>query len=143
MIREAVYGGVFDWLHDRVGNDVITWSRRLKHWSDVPEIQQPAVFLAQNGEQLDRLRAVWTLRMDVYVYANTGGDEDAVTATEMNRVVDKIADALRPRRELGETEQTLNGLVMDCRIEGKIETDAGVLGAQSVAIIPLVILAAD
>ena len=143
MIREAVYGGVFDWLHDRVGNDVITWSRRLKHWSDVPEIQQPAVFLAQNGEQLDRLRAVWTLRMDVYVYANTGGDEDAVTATEMNRVVDKIADALRPRRELGETEQTLNGLVMDCRIEGKIETDAGVLGAQSVAIIPLVMLVAD
>lgn len=143
MNREVVYGGVFDWLHDRVGNDVITWSRRLKHWSDVPEIQQPAVFLAQNGEQLDRLRAVWTLRMDVYVYANTGGDEDAVTATEMNRVVDKIADALRPRRELGETEQTLNGLVMDCRIEGKIETDAGVLGAQSVAIIPLVILAAD
>ena len=143
MNREAVYGGVFDWLHDRVGNDVITWSRRLKHWSDVPEIQQPAVFLAQNGEQLDRLRAVWTLRMDVYVYANTGGDEDAVTATEMNRVVDKIADALRPRRELGETEQTLNGLVMDGRIEGKIETDAGVLGAQSVAIIPLVILAAD
>ena len=143
MIREAVYGGVFDWLHDRVGNDVITWSRRLKHWSDVPEIQQPAVFLAQSGEQLDRLRAVWTLRMDVYVYANTGGDEDAVTATEMNRVVDKIADALRPRRELGETEQTLNGLVMDCRIEGKIETDAGVLGAQSVAIIPLVMLVAD
>ena len=143
MNREVVYGGVFDWLHDRVGNDVITWSRRLKHWSDVPEIQQPAVFLAQNGEQLDRLRAVWTLRMDVYVYVNTGGDEDAVTATEMNRVVDKIADALRPRRELGETEQTLNGLVMDCRIEGKIETDAGVLGAQSVAIIPLVILAVD
>ena len=143
MNREVVYGGVFDWLHDRVGNDVITWSRRLKHWSDVPEIQQPAVFLAQNGEQLDRLRAVWTLRMDVYVYANTGGDEDAVTATEMNHVVDKIADALQPRRELGETEQTLNGLVMDCRIEGKIETDAGVLGAQSVAIIPLVILAAD
>ena len=32
---------------------------------------------------------------------------------------------------------------MDCRIEGKIETDAGVLGAQSVAIIPLVILVAD
>ena len=61
----------------------------------------------------------------------------------MNHVVDKIADALRPRRELGETEQTLNGLVMDCRIEGKIETDAGVLGAQSVAIIPLVILAVD
>lgn len=143
MNREVVYGGVFDWLHDRIGNDVITWSRRLKHWSDVPEIQQPAVFLAQNGEQLDRLRAVWTLRMDVYVYANTGGDEDAVTATKMNHVVDKIADALRPRRELGETEQTLNGLVMDCRIEGKIETDAGVLGAQSVAIIPLVILAAD
>ena len=143
MNREVVYGGVFDWLHDHVGDDVITWSRRLKHWSDVPEIQQPAVFLAQSGEQLDRLRAVWTLRMDVYVYANTGGDEDAVTATEMNRVVDKIADALRPRRELGETEQTLNGLVMDCRIEGKIETDAGVLGAQSVAIIPLVILAAD
>nr|DAX80558.1 MAG TPA: hypothetical protein [Bacteriophage sp.] len=143
MNREVIYGGVFDWLRTHAGDDVRTWSRRLRHWNDVPEIEQPAVFLAQNGEQIDRLRAVWTLRMDVYVYVSVGGDENAVTATPMNHIIDKIADALRPRRELGETEQTLGGLILDCRIEGKIETDAGVLGAQSVAIIPLVILAED
>lgn len=143
MNREVIYGGVFDWLRTHSGDDVRTWSRRLRHWNDVPEIEQPAVFLAQNGEQIDRLRAVWTLRMDVYVYVSVGGDENAVTATPMNHIIDKIADALRPRRELGEIEQTLGGLVLDCRIEGKIETDAGVLGAQSVAIIPLVILAED
>ena len=143
MNREAIYGGVFDWLRTHVGDDVWTWSRRLRHWNDVSEIEQPAVFLTQSGEQIDRLCAVWTLRMDVYVYVSVGGDEDAVTATPMNHIVDKIADALRPRRELGEMEQTLGGLVLDCRIEGKIETDAGVLGTQSVAIIPLVILAED
>ena len=143
MTGEAVYCGVFDWLRERVGGDVITWSRRLKHWNDVPTIQQPAVFLTQNGEQLDHLRAVWTLHMELYVYVSVGGDENAVTATPMNHILDKIAAALRPRRELGEMEQTLDGLVMGCRIDGKIETDEGALGAQSVAIVPITVLTAD
>ena len=143
MNREAIYGGVFAYLRMHVGDDVTTWSRRLRHWNDVPTIEQPAVFLTQSGEQIDRMCAIWTLKMDVYVYVSVGGDEDAVTATPMNQLVDRIADALRPRRELGEITQTLDGLVVDCRIEGQIETDAGLLGAQSVAIIPLVILAED
>ena len=40
-------------------------------------------------------------------------------------------------------EQTLDGLVMGCRIDGKIETDEGALGAQSVAIVPITVLTAD
>lgn len=143
MNRERIYGGVFAWLKNHVGDDVHTWSRSLKHWTDVPTTEQPAVYFAQSGEQLDRMRAVWTLKVDVYVYTSSEGDADAVTATQMNRIVDKIAAAMRPRRELGETMQTLDGLVLDCRIEGQIETDAGVLGTQSVAIIPLVILVED
>ena len=61
----------------------------------------------------------------------------------MNHILDKIAAALRPRRELGEMKQILDGLVMDCRIDGKIETDEGTLGAQSVAIVPITVLIAD
>ena len=33
--------------------------------------------------------------------------------------------------------QTLGGLVSDCWISGKIETDEGALGGQAVAIIPI------
>ena len=40
-------------------------------------------------------------------------------------------------------KQILDGLVMDCRIDGKIETDEGTLGAQSVAIVPITVLIAD
>lgn len=139
MNREMVYQGIFTWLKERIGDAAVTYSRQVKMWSDVPDIEQPAVFVAQAGEtQLTRASpAGWMLSVDVYIYTSSASDPGVIAATAMNQILDRITNALKPRLSFNETTQTLGGLVTDCKISGPIETDAGILGTQSVAILPL------
>jgi hypothetical protein len=58
----------------------------------------------------------------------------------MNPLLDALTAALAPPNPV-ENVQTLGGLVAHCWIEGGIQTDEGVLGGQSVAIVPIRILA--
>jgi hypothetical protein len=143
MNREAVYQGVYDYIRAAVGADAaVTWSRQLQHWNDVPGIRQPAIFFAQTGEELrtDGVRVLWRCGVEIYIYTTADNNADTVSATGMNRILDQITAAVMPRSIFGERDQTLGGLVVDCKIAGKIETDAGTLGRQSVAIVPLSIL---
>lgn len=139
MNREAIYQALYDKLATVPG--VKTKGRKLKHWSDVPTSQQPAIFQAQKGEFGQRqqgLGTVWTLTVDVYIYTSTTGS--AFPASQLNDIIDAIESALQPDNPVRNTN-TLGGLVQHCRIEGAIETDEGTLGDQAVAIIPIVITA--
>ncbi|MEY2864604.1 MAG: hypothetical protein RLY58_2311 [Pseudomonadota bacterium] len=139
--RESIYAALFDRLSGIAG--VVTASRKLKHWSDVPMQEQPAMFVAQGnqtalpGDPSRGLPTKWTLSADVYVYVNTQNSPDS-PSTPMNTIIDAIEQRLKPdgmARTL-----TLGDLVDHCWIEGTIETDEGTLGDQSVAIIPIRIL---
>lgn len=138
MNRELIYSKFFD-LIKNVG-DFKTASRRLKHWSDIAPAQQPAMFQSQRTEIVTRtpgLNPVWDLHLDIYLYANTGGDRDKSPAQIINPLIDAIEAALKPNPI--DNKQTLGGLVQHAWIDGAIETDEGVLGDQAVAIIPVVI----
>lgn len=139
MNREPIYAALFALLEGAA--EFATVSRRLRHWGDVGAAEQPALFLAQKGETAIRNRGAppkWTLAVDLYLYCRAP-DELTSPAMAMNPLIDAIEAALAP---VGgdaalRNVQTLGGLVSDCWISGKIETDEGALGGQAVAIIPV------
>lgn len=136
MNREAIYAALFEMVSNVPG--IVTASRRLRHWGDVPPVDQPALFQAQTGENAMSETGFnptkWHMNVDLYLYCHAGNDSDATPATDLNNLLDAIEEALKPDYT---GYQRLGGLVFDCRIDGKVETDEGTLGPQSVAIIPI------
>ena len=139
MNREPIYVAQFSLLAAVPG--LVTSSRKLLHWSKVPAIAQPALFMAQGSEVAKRVTGqptVWTLDVKAYLYVNTSGD--VAPTTTLNSILDAIETTMNPA--LAGSHQTLGNLVHDARIEGTIETDEGTLGDQAVAIIPIRIITA-
>lgn len=141
MNREPKYVALFAKVSGIPG--LVTTSRRLRHWSDVKPVEQPALFQVQmreNQRPRKGIPALVTFGCELYLYVNTGNALDDVTpSTELNQFMDAIEAALAPDPLTG--FQTLGGTVSHCWIEGDIVTDEGVLGPQAVAIIPVKILA--
>jgi len=138
--REAIYAALFAKFSSIAGFTTI--SRRLQHWSDTPLSMQPALFMAQRGETVATvpgLNQVWSLSVDLYLYANTGADKSASPGSILNPLLDAVVAALAPDKITNKC--TLGGIVEHAWIEGRIETDEGVLGDQGVAIVPLIIKA--
>lgn len=137
MNREAIYAALFALVSD--APQIVTASRKLKHWADVPMGERPALFQAQKSETAlveTRQPTRWLLQVELYVYVSTQG---AVSPGEiLNPILDAITNALDD--PFPGQPQTLSGLVEYARIEGTIQTDEGTLGDDSVAIIPISIL---
>jgi hypothetical protein len=139
MTREPIYEALFALLANLGG--FVTASRRLRHWSDVGAIEQPALFLAQKSETAERPRGLptkWTCDVDVYLYCRAP-DETTAPTTVLNPLLDAIEAALLPLAgdDVATNAQTLGGLAYHAWINGEIETDEGTLGGQSVAIVPI------
>jgi hypothetical protein len=141
MNREAIYSALFGVL--AASSAYVTASRRLRHWSDVGPAEQPALFMVQKFESVQLQRgqvAKHVLTVDVFVYVQAP-DELTPPAMMLNPLLDAIEAALAPAGpDLATNAQTLGGRVSNCAINGRIETDEGVLGGQSVAIIPIEIV---
>lgn len=138
MTREPIYAALFALVQSAA--PFVTASRRLRHWSDVSPVEQPALFMIQKSETADERRPKppkWRMRVDLYLYAQAP-DELTAPAVVINPLLDAVETALAP--DVVSHVQTLGGLVQHCWIAGKIETDEGVLGGQSVAIVPVEIL---
>jgi hypothetical protein len=136
MNREAIYGALFTLMQTAPG--LVTTSRTLKHWGDVPANQMPALFMAQGAQTAQTITnqlTRWHLDAKVYVYVSTDG------ATSPGAVMNPIIDAIATALGNFPTVQTLGGLVQWARIEGTIETSEGTLGDTEVSIIPIRILA--
>lgn len=139
MNRELIYQTLFDMLSGIPG--IITASRRLQHWSDVPANAQPALFQSQKTTLYTPKKgfpAKVTLQCEIYLYTNSGNDLTVTPSTQMNALTDLIDAALAPSPVTG--FQTLGDTVSHCWIEGEIITDEGALGPQAISIIPINIL---
>lgn len=140
MMRETIYQALWQRLD---GLTLFkTRSRRLKHWSDVDKRAQPALFMAQVSEiakKVAKTPTQWTFNVDLYLYVSV--DDKASPGEAINPLLDAVCHAVQAKPVLA-TGNTL-GLpcVMDCYVDGKIETDEGALGNQAIAIVPVVILA--
>ena len=133
--RETIYAALFAKLAAVSG--FTTVSRRLKHWTDTPPGDQPALFVIQRREivqTVPALNPVYELEVDAYLYAYSG-DMNASPAQLLNPLLDAVTATLLP--DASNNKQTLGGLVQHAWIDGSIETDEGVLGNQAVAIIPI------
>ena len=138
MTREPIYAALFALIQSAA--PFVTTSRRLRHWSDVAAAEQPALFMIQKSETAEERRPLpikWRARVDLYLYAQAGGELTA-PASVVNPLLDALEAALAP--DPVSHVQTLGGLVQHCWIAGKIETDEGVLGGQTVAIVPIELL---
>ena len=138
MTREPIFAALFAKLAATPG--LSTSSRILKHFSDVLIPDQPALFLSEVSQTVERSRGLpkkWIFLCNVYVYVRRAG-MDQISSTNINNILDAIEAALEP--PAGTDVQTLGGLVEHCWIEGTVATDEGTLGEQAVAIIPIRIL---
>lgn len=138
MIREPIYAALFALVETAA--PFVTTSRRLRHWSDIGAAEQPALFMIQKAETAEARRPLpvkWRASVELYLYA-LAPDETTAPATVLNLLLDAVETALAP--DPVSHVQTLGGLVQHCWIAGRIATDEGVLGGQSVAIVPVEIL---
>ena len=138
MVREEIYSALFEKVKNIQG--LKTTSRKLKHWNDVPPSEQPALFQTQTGEVATQTKGIpttWEFNVKLYLYVNS---QDGFPSALLNIYLDKIEEALKPDSN---GFQELGGLVSHAWISGAIETDEGVLGEQSVAIIPISIKVAN
>jgi hypothetical protein len=144
MNREMIYDAIFTRLQGVVG--VQSVSRILRHWSDVPAEDQPAVFLAHGDEVVEPAESGASrhfLLPRVYVYANARSS-DVPPSTTLNNLIGAIEDVFAPIRALRiHTDLGMPDELEWVRVEGVIETDEGTLGEQAVAIVPLRVLVAE
>jgi hypothetical protein len=145
-LREEISVALFDRLSECTSFK--TKGRRLPGADEVPGSAQPAFFLGSPTESYgwstrggDPLRR---LTFTAWVYCFADGAHNAIPSTQINNVLDAFEAALQPdplRDIRGEGERcTLGGLVFDCRIEGNIDTDEGLLGPQGFARIPIIVV---
>jgi hypothetical protein len=141
IAREPIYAALFARVAGAA--NFVTAGRRLRHWSGLTPAEQPALFMRQKTEiaKVTALGAptVWTLLVDLYLYAHTSNPYTA-PATVLNPLVDAVEAALAPPAATGVQDLGLPALVQHACIIGKIETDEGALRDQAVAIIPVEIL---
>jgi len=140
MNREAIYSALWSRVSQLPG--FVTVSRRLRHWTDVDSLAQPALFMAQGSEEIETLTGEpsrWKLMPKFYIYARTNGDTPA--GVVLNPLLDSVCAAVSEFHPVtGRSTLHVEG-VSHCRVEGVIQTDEGSLGDQAVAIVPVVILA--
>jgi hypothetical protein len=138
--REAIYQALFDRVKNLSG--LVTASRTLRHWDDVPLVEQPALFQEQVPEARKRQRGlppVLTLAADLALYVKPGEGFNAAPSQQLNPLLDALDAALAP--EPAKETQTLGGLVEDCWI-ASIDIYEGVAVGQTVAIVRVQILVA-
>lgn len=141
--REQVMAALFAKLNNHV-TGIQTYSRRITLPAEVGKLQLPALFLYRLRETIEpgggaappkRHWDVWI----VVVFRNT--EKTVAGDTILNPILDSIEDALKPSGAgwVGLGNQTLGGLVQQCKIEGELHLEPGDTDPQGLggAVIPL------
>jgi hypothetical protein len=142
MSREAIQAALFAHLTDNATGltGIKIASRRLKAPQDVGAGNCPALFQIYKGETVEwsGMRPLKrTLHLDLVLYVHSG-DKSFPTSSLLNPMLDAIESSLGaadPVRVL-----TLGGLARRVTINGRIETDEGLLGEYAYAVVPIDIL---
>ncbi len=146
--RELIYSTLWTKVSTAVAADFITIQRRLRHYADVTPAEQPAIFMAETSGYAGHLAGtrqdyatnapvVWTLLADFYVYIFVT-DVTIAPGSLLNPRIDAIEASLQPKAaDNGFQTLGLPRMVRHARLQGKLQTDEGVLGNQALAIIPV------
>jgi len=142
MNREAIQAALFTLLTDNCSGVTALRlaSRRLKPPQDVGPGNCPALFQIYKGETVEwaaghLLRRLMHIELVLYVHS---GDKSFPTSSLLNPLLDAIEQAFGAS-DPGQV-QTLGGLARRVTINGRIETDEGLLGDYAYVIVPVEIL---
>jgi hypothetical protein len=142
MNREAIQSALFTLLtSNATGLTALRISsRRLKPPQDVGAGNCPALFQIYKGETVEwtglrPLKRLVHLELVLYVHS---GDRGFPTSSLLNPLLDAIDAALGAGDPAA--VQTLGGLARRVTINGRIETDEGLLGEYAYAVVPIEIL---
>lgn len=123
----------------------ITRSRRVKLFSDVGALQQPAIYQAEHAETIAEksnlpYRRIFECKW--IVYQRTGADKITAGAVENDQILDALQLAIQPKvADAGfPNRNTLGGLVYHCFFEGSIFKDPGDIDDQGMMVIPVRLL---
>ena len=140
--RERIYAAL--WRIASGSAQYATASRRLRHWNDVTPPEQPALFMSEKHGNARSggfgLTQEYHLEADFYIYCHEI-DPYIAPGIQLNHLIDALDRALAPDQVSGINNLGLDGMVIHTRIEGRIETDEGLLGGQAIAVVPVVVLA--
>lgn len=140
IAREPIYAALFALVQTAVAPHAVTIARRFQLASQVPPVEQPAVFQVQKAERTQHERrglpAKYYLSVDLIVYVQAG-DSASIPSQAINAILDAIDTALAPTPGDPMNNQTLGGLVEHAWIEGEALIVEGTLQDQSVAIVPI------
>jgi hypothetical protein len=141
--RETIYQALFAKFSTLDG--IVTASRRLRIFSSVTSDEMPALFMAQVREVAEKHTGrptIWRLHVEMYLYADTTGDQAAIASSILNPIVDQIENALEPSQVAANWGQDCQVLgIVEARILGPIEIFEGQLGQTAIVIVPLEVLA--
>lgn len=144
--RNNAFKALFDLLLTVPPPTGMQWGERtrgLKHWDQVPQGSQPAMFLQQIPETASRRREMqivtWEWRALVFIYFRT----DTLKNDDDWRITNDFLDAFDRTIQgipVGE-RQTLGGKIYDCYVEGEIGLYEAIDDPnQGVIVIPVVML---
>lgn len=149
--REAVWAALFALLKSKLSGTFPTMSRTHIRPPALALEYQPGLFLVQLRESRAPRPGGFpgkvTLTGFVIIYFQTPeplmeviGAETQCGATQTNNLLDAVSAALAPD-DIVTGKLTLAGLVEHCWIEGDLDMDPGIYGAQGAAVIPVKMLA--
>jgi hypothetical protein len=118
-----------------------TVTRSFKTPDQVGDVQQPALMILQgpiNSVRVGGVPAKQTISAWLFIYT-TPTNVDALPSTVLNNCLTAVNSILvEPTFPL--LEQTLNGLVSNCWVEGDTIYDDGSIAAPGLAVVPIKIL---
>ena len=118
-----------------------TPSRRLKLWSEVPNVQKPALFLSEARPETFAWAAQpnpkRTFGFAAWVYIDTH-DPTAIGDSMLNAIMAAIEAALAPSP--GFLKQTLGGVCDNCRISKVSHRDPGDLDGDGMLIVEIEVI---
>jgi hypothetical protein len=135
MDSEAIYQALFMRLRQAQG--FVTYSRRLRHWNNTAEAEQPSLMTSEGRRLLRQTKgvpAIHELFLNVFLYA-IENDTERSPAEKLNPLIDAVVNVIGVD-SFSDHAQTLGGLVSHCWVES-VETDEGTLGNQAVAMITI------
>lgn len=147
---EAIMGRVEVLLRRTTGiepfGDVQTVTRIWQPWDEIASIAQPAIVIVEPSQDMTNNRGQQiSVRLNLQLVCYIQVDpKDLVNPpnTRVNNFVMAVQRALLPYtgKDKAVNAQTLDGLVSNVFIDGKILKDAGIIDGQGSALIPVTVL---
>jgi hypothetical protein len=138
-MREEAWSGLWAAL-EGVPN-IVTRSRILRHWQDVPAVEMPAMHLQQGPDDMRRqtgLPQQKILTGNVFVYVSTEIESGISPAEVLNPILDAIESIFVRNPMTGRVDFDIEE-IHEVKL-GQIATFEGTLGNREVAIVPVSII---